>query len=309
MSTLIVGIDEAGYGPNLGPLVVAATAWQVEGDNDDLYRLLADIVSPRPLAQRLAIGDSKTLYKPGGSLDLLEQGVLACRAGANVQAAVTLGELLDEPLAALPWYQGYDPQLPLACPPNSLIGFADQLAAHPQSRPLGWWAQVIEPAEFNAGVARLGSKGALLSEVSVRLAATVIECCASQHNRVLLQFDKHGGRNRYAAILQHWLGVDWPETIVESRGESRYRWTCGQVAHEATFCARGESRLPTALASMVAKYLRELCMQAFNNFWCGRIAGLRPTAGYPLDARRFRTDIETECQQLQLTPDHWWRCC
>ena len=28
---ILIGMDEAGYGPNLGPLVVAATAWEVEG--------------------------------------------------------------------------------------------------------------------------------------------------------------------------------------------------------------------------------------------------------------------------------------
>ena len=30
--TLVVGTDEAGYGPNLGPLVVAATAWEAAAD-------------------------------------------------------------------------------------------------------------------------------------------------------------------------------------------------------------------------------------------------------------------------------------
>ena len=28
----LVGMDEAGYGPNLGPLVVAATVWDIPGD-------------------------------------------------------------------------------------------------------------------------------------------------------------------------------------------------------------------------------------------------------------------------------------
>ena len=32
--TLVIGTDEAGYGPNLGPLVVAATAWQVDAGAD-----------------------------------------------------------------------------------------------------------------------------------------------------------------------------------------------------------------------------------------------------------------------------------
>ena len=31
---LFIGTDEAGYGPNLGPLVVAATAWTAAGIAD-----------------------------------------------------------------------------------------------------------------------------------------------------------------------------------------------------------------------------------------------------------------------------------
>ena len=27
----LIGTDEAGYGPNLGPLVISATVWQVSG--------------------------------------------------------------------------------------------------------------------------------------------------------------------------------------------------------------------------------------------------------------------------------------
>ena len=45
--------------------------------------------------------------------------------------------------------------------------------------------------------------------------------------------------------------------------------------------------MPAALASMTSKYLRELAMRAFNEFWCGRVHDLAPTAGYPRDARRF----------------------
>ena len=34
---LIIGVDEAGYGPNLGPLAVCATAWRIPSElNSDL---------------------------------------------------------------------------------------------------------------------------------------------------------------------------------------------------------------------------------------------------------------------------------
>jgi ribonuclease HII len=33
---ILIGMDEAGYGPNLGPLVVAATAWEVADEVSDV---------------------------------------------------------------------------------------------------------------------------------------------------------------------------------------------------------------------------------------------------------------------------------
>ena len=44
----LVGTDEAGYGPNLGPLVVSATVWRVDTLHDtDLYsRLRKSVRTP-----------------------------------------------------------------------------------------------------------------------------------------------------------------------------------------------------------------------------------------------------------------------
>ena len=43
---------------------------------------------------------------------------------------------------------------------------------------------------------------------------------------------------------------------------------------------------------MHAKYLREKCMSALNQYFADRCVGeLKPTAGYPVDADRFLASI------------------
>ena len=58
---------------------------------------------------------------------------------------------------------------------------------------------------------------------------------------------------------------------------------------------------------MVAMYMRDLAMRAFNDFWRARLPDLRPTAGYPTDAKRFRKEIGTLQQQLGITDNLLWR--
>jgi hypothetical protein len=48
-------------------------------------------------------------------------------------------------------------------------------------------------------------------------------------------------------------------------------------------------------------------MHAFNAFWASRVPGLRPTAGYPTDALRWRGDAATAIQQTHLAEDDLWR--
>jgi hypothetical protein len=105
--------------------------------------------------------------------------------------------------------------------------------------------------------------------------------------------DKHGGRNRYAALLQE----VFPDELVRVRRESAelsvYDVRAGERAVEFRFQPKGERHLPTALASMTAKYLR--------------VPGLAPTAGYPGDSRRFWNEIRQAQTRLQIADDLLWR--
>jgi hypothetical protein len=58
---------------------------------------------------------------------------------------------------------------------------------------------------------------------------------------------------------------------------------------------------------MTAKYLRELAMRAFNEFWAARVPNLRPTAGYPMDSHRFRKAIAAAQRELRIDDHDVWR--
>ena len=72
----VVGIDEAGYGPNLGPLVQAAVALHLPDDDPAGWETLKPVVRrcDEKADGRLLIDDSKKVYTRGG-LAALERGV------------------------------------------------------------------------------------------------------------------------------------------------------------------------------------------------------------------------------------------
>ena len=167
-------------------------------------------------------------------------------------------------------------------------------------------SRAVFPPQFNGLVAEYDSKAEALSQTTLDLAYGLLESLGDEPIRVVC--DKHGARNRYAPLLQQ----RWPDVLIEVHGEGRaesvYRF--GPQGRRIEFCFRtkGDRLVPAALASMASKYLRELAMKAFNEFWCARVDGLRPTAGYPVDAKRFRVDIEPALADLGITEHALWRC-
>ncbi|MEM9187027.1 MAG: hypothetical protein AAGB00_11075 [Planctomycetota bacterium] len=327
----LIGVDEAGYGPNLGPLVVAATAWRVPDDTapgaagDDLYAVLADAVSREPRPDRIALADSKRLYSPGKGLRPLERGVWSA-IGCGYDWGELVGKLGADPAGRrgeLPWHKAFRPDLPVDASTDELSAAARQLrqacdaagVAAPRLR-----ARLVFPSEFNDLVDRYGTKGAALSHATLGLLRAVIDTAtgdaagggrarrgAATGGPIRCTLDKHGGRNRYGALLQHHFPDAWIETAVESRAESRYAWGPPERRIQAAFCTGGEAFLPAALASMTAKYLRELSMAAFNAFWTSRVPGLKPTAGYPVDAKRFKQAIRSKQAELGIDDHLLWR--
>lgn len=323
--SFLIGTDEAGYGPLLGPLVVAATVWELPDDGEepadvDLYARLRHCIcrrAPRTThgsPRRLPIADSKVLYKPGQGLGQLEQGVLAAQALLGDTPGTWhdawnafCPQGLDEWEAA-PWHADYEAHLPLAANSGEIKRLAGKLRAGCERAGIRLCAigsRAIFPDQFNKLLEQYGNKSDALSAVSLELLSEMMVPLAGA--RVSVICDKHGGRNHYAPLVQHYF----PEWMVEVRreGTQESRYTFGSDPLPTTICfrCRAEQAVPVALASMTAKYLRELAMRAFNDYWCRHMPELRPTAGYAQDARRFRTQIASLQTALGINDRQLWR--
>jgi hypothetical protein len=318
----LLGIDEAGYGPNLGPLVVSASVWRLEKaiEPRTLYDRLADCITnqvPRAgeIEQRLVVADSKVLYSPAVGLGRLERSVLAALTILNKQPADWRELWLaleacpaDHAHRQLPWHCDYERSLPVAADPTDIAQVAHSLSTGLPAAGVQLVAlrsRTVFPAEFNRLVAELGNKGAALSHVSLQLAAALLDEFSDARAQIIC--DKHGGRNRYGPLLQPLFPDTLVEVARESPRESLYRWGPKERRMEMRFCVGAECYLPVALASLASKYLREVCMGAFNDFWLRLLPGLRPTAGYPTDAGRFRKEIQAVQAAAGVQDDLLWR--
>jgi len=120
--------------------------------------------------------------------------------------------------------------------------------------------------------------------------------------------DKHGGRNRYQAVLTYSFDEEWFEIEIESRACSRYQAKWDEHAIRIQFKVDGDSIFPSAAASIVAKWTREELMDRLNGFWESKVAGgIKATAGYYVDATRFAKQIDAAVKKLGLVRDQWWR--
>lgn len=310
---LVFGMDEAGYGPNLGPLVIVVTCWEVpDGEGPfDFWAALDDVITQTPARGdgRLHVADSKQVHNSQQGLERLERSVLSLLGqldwsgdGLNSLCDAVCGDVAP-PVTPAPWCSE-DVPLPHSCKPDVIQTQAERVQAAMSRAGVvlrGVFAEVVHPARFNGELDRHGSKGIVLSTTSLRLLSHAWGTLGGRPAQIVA--DKHGGRNRYADLLCDAFDGQLPMIVEESRSRSRYH----VAGCEITFTLRAESHFPVAVASMVAKYIRELEMERFNRFWRQYLPDLRPTKGYPVDARRFLQEIDRVQSELDIADEVLWR--
>ncbi len=121
--------------------------------------------------------------------------------------------------------------------------------------------------------------------------------------------DRQGGRTTYARLLGQAFPNAPIETDLETPEVSRYRVRTRRGVVRATFRVEAEqASLPVALASMTCKYVREVLMDRLNAWFCARVDGLAPTAGYATDANRFLAEVGPQLGRLGVRAGDLVRC-
>lgn len=307
---LYVGVDEAGYGPNLGPLVVCSVAFTGPTTLNDVcwWKLLCPAVTRDTAGTGLHVDDSKRVLACRDGRQRLQRTVLAflgelgCTRFDIGGLIGTLDPDRQSHLTAEHWYApDWDAR-------NDGIVDA-HLRAKLAARGLQLHSirvRILFPAEFNQLLVTQENKAAVELVAIRELLAPYLspeQACDS-----FITVDRLGGRRYYRTVLEDLAGDAFLQTLQEDRASSIYTFAESTRETMIRFEVQADARyLSVALASMIAKYIRERCMEQFNAFWQARIPGLAPTAGYPGDAKRFFTAVADHLQVLGIPQNAVWR--
>ena len=339
---VFAGIDEAGYGPMFGPLVVGRFVFGLEGAGShdkaaqstehrdaapDLWAILEKAVCRNLKSARrgrIAINDSKKLYtsREGKGLSALEMGVLTFAALAKKRPRTLdhwldlMGENAHHNLSKLPWYEASEARpwnkVPKALTEGQVAVARSMLAAtarQVQVKALDVGARVVFEDRFNEMVGATRSKAA----TSFTFVADHLQNIWRQfgEQRPLVIVDRQSGRTHYRGML----AINFPheKLTVEYEDDTGSAYTIeskstGDKQSPRAMTIRFEvdadaHHMPVALASMVSKYTRELLMARFQAWFTEHAPQIKPTAGYARDAARFWKEIQPTLNNMTIEPD------
>jgi ribonuclease HII len=320
---VLIGIDEAGYGPILGPLVASSAAFSIPDAHlkSDLWQLLSPAVAKKRkhLAGRLLIADSKKAYSKSIGITHLRRTVLAgllCADGTS-QKPTTAAGLLDclcpqctSRLAQYPWYQNLS-ECALGADADDLeiaSGALKSTLSANKMKLLGITSACLDVGYYNEMVSAVKNKANVLFTAICSLIKQAFDAAGDSDNLQVI-IDKQSGRTRYRKLLGRMFEELELKILREDGSMSSYELAGSGKVMRLHFAARADDRfLPVSLASMTSKYVRQVLMESINSYFITRCTHLKPTAGYWKDGTRFIEDIESNPARFEYDSERLIRC-
>jgi ribonuclease HII len=316
---ILAGIDEAGFGPILGPLVVSSSAFSLPNHflTADLWQILRKSVGNqrKHLAGRLLITDSKKAYSKQKGIGHLQRTVLACLECLCKKPA-TLTELLTllspdciERLNDYPWHRDIaDYRLPVDAGDMAIATtvLKEDLASNGIEL-LELKSCCLDVAYYNKMVGSVKNKASVLFTAVSQLIKNAFDNFAGDYLQVIV--DRQGGRVRYRRNLQRMFPDMELKILREGPAASSYELESNGRQMRLHFVVGADQRFfPVSLASMVSKYIRELLVDNMNRYFTGLHPDLRPTAGYWKDGLRFIEDLKKNVPHVTFDSNQLIRC-
>jgi ribonuclease HII len=298
---LAVGVDENGLGPRLGPLI--ATSITLEVANYERAPL-------RRLGARIGIADSKQTSGFGQMADA-EGLALALVEALHARAPADMDELLAAvsidgldvlrapcPSAAFAQCWSHDVRLPTFG--GDIARGRKQLArlAKHGVRCVAARTTVACAGVVNAELSRLGSRTSVDLSLFERL---VLEARALAPHDLTIVLGMVGGIRDYERYFDR-LKPYAVNALGRTRLATAYQVEgIGTLSFEIDADAR---HLHVGLASMLGKYVRELCMERQNRFYTQHQADLPRASGYydPV-TRRFIAESRALRRRLAIADE------
>jgi ribonuclease HII len=316
---VLIGIDEAGFGPILGPLVISSTSFLLPDDllKADLWQILRRSVAKKRkgLTGRLLIADSKKAHSQSLGIKHLQRTVLSALSCLGKEPA-TLSELIEllcpdclGRLSDYPWYQDAGSQQILVDDADKKIAssvFADDLSSNGIEL-LELKSCCLDVAYYNRMMNGVKNKANVLFTATSQLIKSALDSIAVDNLHIII--DRQGGRVHYRKSLMRMFSEMELTIINESSKVSSYELQADGKSMRLHFVVSADEHvMPVSLASMVSKYLRELLVYSINRYFLSHCADLRPTAGYWKDGLRFIEDLKTNIPHIQFNSEQLIRC-
>jgi ribonuclease HII len=316
---ILAGIDEAGFGPILGPLVVSSSTFRIP-DNlvwANHWEILKKSISEKraALKGRLLIADSKRAFTRSVGIKHLRRTVLASLRYLGSEPK-TLTELISalcpdclDHIVEYPWYKkagdyqlgGDDGDIGIA------VSMLRNDLANQHIELLSLKSRCLEVAHYNRMVTAVDNKAKVLFTAVAELMQSAIDSFAGED--IDIAVDHQGGRCHYRRELQLMFGDSDLRIIHEDQNRSSYEMKINNRKVRVHFVVGADDKfLPVSLASMACKYLREVLVENINNYFLSFNPSIKPTAGYWQDGLRFIKDIETHIPNVKYDANQLIRC-